>query len=145
GEIPGEVVIQTYMPDGEAVQCTQCHDFETFAQRELNARQSLGYPPFGRVVLLVFKGKDEHEVTRAAGIIAQTLRERTPPDVEILGPVQAPLARIQGTYRWQVLLKSDSHSHLNAAAREAASQFAPNKRRSRGVTLAINVDPMSML
>lgn len=145
GEIPGEVVIQTYMPDGEAVQCAQSHDFDAFAQRELSARQSLGYPPFGRVVLLLFKGKDEHEVARAAGIIAQTLREQTPPDVEILGPVQAPLARIQGTYRWQVLLKSDSHSHLNAAARSAATQFAPNKRRSRGVTLAINVDPMSML
>ena len=84
------------MPDGEAVQCAQGHDFEAFAQRELSARQSLGYPPFGRVVLLLFKGKDEHEVAHAAGVIAQALREQTPPDVEILGPVQAPLARIPG-------------------------------------------------
>ena len=97
------------------------------------------------MILLLFKGQDEHEVARAAGISAQALREQTPPGVEVMGPVQAPLARIQRTYRWQVLLKSDSHSHLNAAARRAATQFAPNKRRSGGVTLAINVDPMSML
>lgn len=144
GDIPGEVVIQTYMPDGEAVQCAQHHDFETFAERELTARQSLGYPPFGRFALLLFKGKDEHAVARAAGLCAQALRAHTPPDVEIMGPVQAPIARIQSTYRWQVLLKSDSHSRLNAALRRAATQFGPNKRGS-GVRMAINVDPVSML
>ncbi len=145
GDIPGEVVIQTYMPDGEAVQCAQRHDFETFAQRELKARQSLGYPPFGRMALLLFKGKDDHAVARAAGLCAQTLRVHTPPDVEIMGPVQAPIARIQGTYRWQVLLKSDSHNRLNAALRHAATQFGPNKGGSSGVRMAINVDPISML
>ena len=144
GDIPGEVVIQTYLPDGEAVQCAQHHDFETFAERELTARQSLGYPPFGRFALLLFKGKDEHAVARAAGLCAQALRAHTPPDVEIMGPVQAPIARIQSTYRWQVLLKSDSHSRLNAALRRAATQFGPNKRGS-GVRMAINVDPVSML
>ena len=144
GDIPGEVVIQTHMPDGEAVQCAQHHDFETFAERELAARQSLGYPPFGRFALLLFKGKDEHAVARAAGLCAQALRGHAPPDVEIMGPVQAPIARIQSTYRWQVLLKSDSHSRLNAALRRAAPQFGPNKRGS-GVRMAINVDPVSML
>ena len=145
GDIPGEVVIQTYMPDGEAVQCAQHHDFETFAERELAARQSLGYPPFGRFALLLFKGKDGHAVARSAGLCAQALRGHTPPDVEIMGPVQAPIARIQGTYRWQVLLKSDSHSRLNAALRFAATQFGSDKRGASGVRMAINVDPISML
>ncbi len=142
GDIPGEVVIQTYMPDGEAVQCAQRHDFETFAQRELHARQSLGYPPFGRVVLLLFKGKDEHAVARAAGLCTQALRAQVPPDIEIMGPVQAPIARIQRTYRWQVLLKSESHSHLNAAVRQVVGF---NARGSGGVSMAVNVDPVSML
>lgn len=145
GDIPGEVVIQTYMPDGEAVQCAQHHDFETFAQRELQARQSLGYPPFGRMALLLFKGKDQHAVEHAAGQCAHSLRAHTPPEVEIMGPVQAPLSRIQGTYRWQVLLKSDSHHRLNTALRHAAVKFGPNKRGTSGVRLAINVDPVSML
>ena len=143
--MPGEVIVQTYMPDVEAVQCAQFHDFETFAHRELEVRQSLGYPPYGRMVLLLFKGADEHEVARSAGICAQTMHEQAPPDVEVMGPVQAPIARIQRTYRWQILLKSDSHNRLNATARQAAAQFAPKGRRSGGVTLSINVDPVSML
>jgi primosomal protein N' (replication factor Y) len=141
GELPGEVVVQTYLPDGEAVQSAQYHDFETFAHKELDARNSLGYPPYGRMTLLLFKGKDENEVARSAGMCAQSLREQSPPDVEIMGPVQAPIARIQRTYRWQVLLKSDSHNRLNTVARQAATQFPPRK----SVTLAINVDPVSML
>ena len=145
GELPGEVVVQTYLPDGEAVQSAQYHDFETFAHRELEARKSLGYPPYGRMALLLFKGKDEHEVARSAGMCAQSLRDHAPPDVEVMGPVQAPIARIQRTYRWQVLLKSDSHNRLNTVARQAAAQFAPKGRKSGGVTLAINVDPVSML
>ena len=145
GEVPGEVVVQTYMPDGEAVQCAQFHDFETFAHRELEVRQSLGYPPYGRMALLLFKGTDESQVAQSAGICANTLRQLAPPDVEIMGPVQAPIARIQKTYRWQVLLKSGSHNRLNAIARQAASQFKPKQKRGQRVSLAINIDPVSML
>jgi len=145
GEIPGEVVVQTYMPDGEAVQCAQFHDFETFAHREMEVRQSLGYPPYGRMALLLFKGTDENEVAQSAGICANALRSLAPPDVEIMGPVQAPISRIQKTYRWQVLLKSDSHNRLNAVARQAAAQFKPKQKRGQKVSLAINIDPVSML
>jgi primosomal protein N' (replication factor Y) len=145
GELPGEVVVQTYMPDGEAVQCAQTHDFLEFSQREISTRQVLRYPPFGRLVLLLFKGRDEHEVARTAGICAGALRAETPPDVEIMGPVQAPLSRIQQTYRWQVVAKSESHSHLNALARKVKQQFAPKTRHGGGVTVSIDVDPVSML
>ncbi|MBT3603899.1 MAG: primosomal protein N' [Candidatus Latescibacteria bacterium] len=145
GELPGEVVVQTYMPDGEAVQCAQTHDFLEFSQREMGMRQTLRYPPFGRMVLLLFKGRDEHEVAQTAGICAGALRAETPPDVEIMGPVQAPLSRIQKTYRWQVVVRSESHSHLNTVARKVKQQFAPKKRRGGGVTVSIDVDPISML
>ena len=145
GEIPGEVIIQTYLPDGEAVQHAQQHDFLTFARQELDVRRVLGYPPYGRMVLLLFKGRDENDVAHIAGTCAEALRAETPPDVEIMGPVQAPLSRIQRTYRWQVLLKSDSPSKLNTAARFAASQLRPRGRRTGGVTLSVDVDPVSML
>lgn len=145
GELPGEVVVQTYMPDGEAVQCAQTHDFLEFAKREIEARQILRYPPFGRMVLLLFKGRDEHDVAQKAGICAAALRAETPPDVEIMGPVQAPLSRIQKTYRWQVVARSESHTHLNALARKVKQQFTPKNRRGGGITVSIDVDPVSML
>lgn len=139
GHLPGEVVIQTYRPDGEAVQCAQHHDFLAFARRELDARKTLDYPPFGRLVLLLFKGRDEHEVARTAGTCAEALRSATLPGLEVLGPVLAPIPRIQRTYRWQILLKSESPAKLNALARQALSLV------SGSVTISIDVDPISML
>ena len=139
GHLPGEVVIQTYRPDGEAVQCAQHHDFLAFAKRELDARKTLTYPPFGRLVLLLFKGRDEHEVARTAGTCAEALRSAALPGLEVLGPVLAPIPRIQRTYRWQILLKSDSPAKLNALARQALSLV------TGGVTVSIDVDPISML
>lgn len=145
GELPGEVVVQTYLPDGEAVQCAKTHDFLDFSQREIGVRQILRYPPFGRMILLLFKGRDEHEVAQTAGLCAAALRAETPPSVEIMGPVQAPLSRIQKTYRWQVVAKSESHTHLNAVARKVKQQFTPKNRRGGGITVSIDVDPVSML
>ncbi len=145
GEVPGEVVVQTYLPDGEAVQCAQDHDFLTFARLELAARHSIGYPPFGRMALFLFKGRDENEVAQTAGICAQALRSAAPPGLDVMGPVAAPLSRIRGSYRWQVFLKTPSARNLNTLAREALEQFGTGKARRSTVTIEIDIDPISIL
>ena len=146
GEIPGEVVVQTYLPDGEAVQCAQEHDFLRFAQIELASRSSVGYPPFGRMALFLFRGPDETLVARAAGFCAEAMRAAALPEVDVMGPVQAPLARIRGNYRWQVLLKAPSPRKLNTLAHEALTQFGDKRGgRRTGVALDVDVDPASLL
>jgi primosomal protein N' (replication factor Y) len=144
GDIPGEVVIQTYLPDGDAVQCALEHDFLKYAQIEMEMRKPLGYPPYGRMALILFKGKDETLVSNTAANCADELRQSVSAGVEILGPVQAPLARIKRTYRWQVVLKSESPARLNSFCRLAREQFGSQSRRSQ-VVLSIDVDPVSML
>ena len=146
GEVPGEVVVQTYLPDGEAIQYARGHDFLAFAQFELEGRRSVGYPPFGRMALLLFKGRDEIEVARDAGACAEALRAEAPPDVEVLGPVQAPLSRLRGMYRWQVIIKAASHRKLGVLARQVLGRFGRGGRSRRsGVALGIDIDPVSML
>ncbi len=145
GEVPGEVVIQTYLPDGEAVQCARTHDFLAFAGLEMESRMSVGYPPFGRMALLLFKGRDGHAVGATAGKCSEWLRGCSPPQVEVLGPVEAPLARIRGNYRWHIILKSTSPPRLNALARETRAQFGGKAGRGAGTVLEVNVDPVSML
>jgi primosomal protein N' (replication factor Y) len=144
GDRPGEVVVQTYLPEGEAVQYARHHDFLGYARLELAARQSVEYPPFGRMALFLFKGRDETEVARAAGFCAQAMRSKAPPGVDIMGPVAAPLARIRGSYRWQVILKTASHHKLNSLARETQEQFGGGTKSS-GVALDIDIDPVSIL
>jgi len=142
GETPGEVVVQTYLPDGEAVRYAADHDFVAFAGYELENRKAVGYPPFGRMALFLLKGPQEEEVARAATRCADTLRSRSDNLVEVLGPVPAPLARIRKTYRWQVILKAPTPAQLNAAALSALSQIG---RQTGRVRLDVDVDPVSML
>ena len=143
GHSPGEVVIQTYLPEGEAVQCARKHDFHRFAEIELEGRRSVLYPPFGRMALLLFKGRHEHDVARTAGLCAETLRAMALPHVDVMGPAQAPLARIRRNFRWQIVLKTPSSRHLNALARRAMNEYGRN--RSAAVTLDVDIDPVSML
>ncbi|MCZ6634295.1 MAG: primosomal protein N' [bacterium] len=142
GKVPGEVVVQTYLPDGEAVQAAREHDFIAFSDIELSVRRALGYPPYGRMVLFLFKGRDEHEVAQKAGLCAEALRAEAPPEVEVMGPVQAPLARLKQVFRWQVILKASAPGMINTLSRYALQQFGGKRK---GVVLSIDVDPVSML
>ena len=143
GHAPGEVVIQTYLPEGEALRCARNHDFHRFAERELEGRRSVLYPPFGRMALLLFKGRHEHDVARTAGLCAETLRTMALPHVDVMGPAEAPLARIRRSFRWQVVLKTPSSRHLNVLARRAVREYGRNRRAP--VTLDVDIDPVSML
>ncbi|MDE2886846.1 MAG: primosomal protein N' [Gemmatimonadota bacterium] len=143
GHTPGEVVVQTYLPEGEAVQCARNHDFKRFAELELEGRRSVLYPPYGRMALLLFKGRHEHDVARTAGLCAEALRAMALPHVDVMGPAQAPLARIRRNFRWQVVLKTPSSRHLNALARRAMREYGRSRRAA--VTLDVDIDPVSML
>ena len=142
GKSPGEVVVQTYLPDCEAVQCAKEHDFLKFAELELEGRRILDYPPFGRMALLLFKGRNENEVAMKAGTCAEVLRSEAPKGLEVMGPAQAPLARIRNSYRWQVILKSVSPRLLREGTQTARRHFG---RRRAAVALDIDIDPVSML
>ncbi len=146
GEVPGEVVVQTYLPDGEAIRFARRHDFLSFARRELEARKGLGYPPFWRLALLLFRGRDEEAVMRSAETCAAKLRRGLPSKVRLLGPAQAPVGRIKGYYRWQIMLQSPSAANLNATVRDARGRFGERSgHRRSGVRLEIDIDPTSLL
>ncbi len=141
GEVPGEVVIQTYSPDDRAIRFAKNHDFEGYAREELKDREALGYPPFKRLILTCFRGKDEQKVQEVARRYGDALRERE--GVEVLGPVEAPLGRLRGYFRWHILLKGD-HKALHRAWVETDRELRPEARRKE-VSVAPDVDPVGML
>jgi len=143
GDRPGEVVVQTYLPEGQAVQRAKEHDFTGFAQDELASRRGVEYPPYGRLVLLLFRGRDENDVAGTAARCADGLRAACSAGVDVMGPVEAPLARIRGNYRWQLLLKSRSSRGLHELAGHALDRFGRGGRS--GVSLEVDVDPVSIL
>jgi primosomal protein N' (replication factor Y) len=144
GEKPGRVVIQTYNPGHYAVRHARSHDFEAFYREEIPQRQSLSYPPFSRLAQVRLSGLDPQRTRAEAGAAASfayrfTAGQGLSGRVEILGPAEAPVARVRNRHRWQILLKGKDSRAVHAVAEALLA------RRFKGVELKIDVDPMDFL
>ncbi|PSR20796.1 MAG: primosomal protein N' [Sulfobacillus acidophilus] len=104
GAKPGRVVIQTYNPDHYAVRLSRTHDYARFYEEELTFRQATQYPPFADLWLLVFEADAGSAAAALAQQAADELRRKWP-NLILLGPAPAPLQKVQGRFRYHVLIK----------------------------------------
>ncbi len=141
GGTPGRVLVQTYNPDHHAIVCAQSHDYAGFYEAEMRFRRELGYPPEGHVVAVRVEAPDSAQVISTAEAVAQACAGAQ--GVTVLGPAEAPIARLRGRTRWQLLLKGSRRADVQNAARLALA----HKQSSTpdGVRIIIDVDPQSML
>jgi primosomal protein N' (replication factor Y) len=142
GERPGHVVIQSYRPEAEAVDCAARHDYARFAEVEQAARADLGYPPAGRLCAVRIEGPDEPAVVAAAqqlGALAVALARRDDDAVLVRGPVAAPLARLRGRARWQIWLRAAERAPLRRVVRGLLAADV------KGARVVADVDPLSTL
>ena len=140
GDRPGRIVVQTYCPEHPAIQFLRNHDYEGFVRDELARRESASYPPFSRMIALRLDGRHEASVRAAATDAAARARAQGGAAVQVLGPAEAPIARLRGRSRYQIWLAGTDRGKLLAAARAAAQVTLP-----RDLRLAIDVDPQSVL
>ncbi len=147
GEDPGAVIIQTFNPEHESLLFAQNHDFVGFAAHELNTRAQLNYPPTGRLLGFRIQGRHLGAVEDAARLLskrAQSLKTQFPQyqKIEILGPAEAPLAKLRGQFRFHLLIKGNQASAINSFARQTMSdeQWVPS-----GIRILIDVDPINLL
>jgi primosomal protein N' (replication factor Y) len=150
GDQKGRVIVQTFNPEHYAICTAKDHDFPSFFRREKELREQLGYPPFSYLACLRVQG-NQQEVTAAmaqrVGRRMMGILEKWPKrgkEIKVLGPVEAPLAKLKGKYRWQILVKSEGAGLLHYFLREAEG-FARKMLRSSGVNLIMDVDPYQML
>jgi len=105
----GRVIVQTYNPEHYAVQAASRHDYAAFYERELAYRRQLDYPPFCRLVALRFSHQDprrcEAEATRLGRWLEAEIRHQGIP-AELIGPAPCFYHRIQGRYRWQIVIRA---------------------------------------
>ncbi|MEM7409035.1 MAG: primosomal protein N' [Myxococcota bacterium] len=137
---PGRVILQTFVPNHYAVAPVREHDYEKFYAQELAHRTSLGFPPVGRLAHVLLHGESLVDTTAQAQQLSERLR-REVPGCDVLGPAPAPLPRLRGRYRWQILLKGEDAEVRAAAllARDAST------RLKDGIQAAVDVRPWSML
>ena len=143
GQIAGEVVIQTMLPDDAVLAAAARQDFAAFVEMELDERRSAGFPPFGRLAAFRWRGEDEAAVERSAQQGTQHLKQLAAGGT-ILGPAPAPLARLRGHFRWQALLRGESARQVHQFAEGALAAMQKMARKQK-VTLTLNIDPLTLM
>lgn len=132
----GRVIIQSYRPEHYAIQAARRHDYLDFYRQELSFRRQLGYPPFRRLIRLVYAHKDRQRVQGEAEALAHKFRyaisEQGLKGVDLIGPAPCFFSRVRGRYRWQVIVR--------AAEPRTLLTFVSIPRGWR-----IDVDPINLL
>ncbi len=139
GDAPGQVLIQTHLPEQPAIAYALRHDVPGFIQAEMRQREELKYPPFSRLALVRFDALEEGHARSECDRIAAIARAAAP-SVEITGPAPAPIARLRNRYRFRFQLRSVDRKPLREALLAVARASV-----HRLVRMAIDVDPVNML
>ncbi|MDX9702722.1 MAG: primosomal protein N' [Candidatus Auribacterota bacterium] len=140
GEVPGEVVIQTFMSEHPAVVCAIAQDYHRFVKGELIARERLGYPPFRRFINIIVKSKDPKKGQWLGMQLVNTMKDKLPHGTVIKGPFPSVIHRKRGNYIWNILLTTNHVIVTNACIRESLAKC----QKFTGVSVGIDVDPYYM-
>jgi len=112
-ELPGEVIIQTFLPDHPTLRLAAAQDYPSFYAAEIEERRTFAYPPFCRLAKLLFSDPDEQMALEKAKTAHTLLLSRLPPDTQILPITPAGHAKVKDLYRFQFVIKSLKISNLN--------------------------------
>jgi primosomal protein N' (replication factor Y) len=144
GDLQGQVLIQTYHPNHYALRHASAQDYSGFYNEEIRHRKNHGYPPFVSLASLLVHGSNLERVRAQAVDLRRELdlanSKRT---TRVLGPAPAPLARLKGEHRIQLLLKSRSRRELRSLVDTALQALAERGNSLRSIKL--EVDPVSIM
>ena len=143
GDVSGEVVIQTRLPESPVLQAAADQDFDAFVELETEERRLAAFPPFGRLIALRWRGRAEEKV-EAAAVAGVRCLGAGETGVDLLGPAPAPLARLKGFHRWQALLRGPSIHRLQCCVAHSLDRMR-EIARGDDVTLTVNVDPLAFM
>jgi primosomal protein N' (replication factor Y) len=139
-DAPGRVLVQTYQPDSIPIALAARHDVPEFLAGELERRRALGYPPFQHLVRVVVSGPGPEGPSSVLTELRSEL-ERAGIEGELLGP--APLLRLRGRHRAQLLAKTPHPRPLAALTGRLLSAAAPAMRKD-GLAASVDVDPQGL-
>ena len=137
----GKVFVQTYCPNHEPV-LFACHNrIDDYYDYEIRQRQMLDFPPFTRLLRIVFRSFNKLLASETSNDAAKILSQNVPRGVEIIGPAECPIEKLNSSWRYQVLLKGNSILPLQNAARKLLFDYSHN----HNVYIEYDVDPVSLL
>jgi len=140
-ELPGKVVVQTYNPEHYAIKYASGHDYLGFYKEEIQSRRQVGYPPFSSLINVIVHGDSEKNVEQVSKEMVKFVRKRLTEGNEVFGPAKAPINKLKGNFRYQIILKGKDPDIMRKAAVESVSHIVKLGR----VRISVDIDPYNML
>lgn len=145
GEKEGEVIVQTYTPEHYSLQYAKKYDYEDFYEKEFTIRAMMGYPPFGRILLINGIGKNEDELKKQMIFLGKKVKEKAEEfgGLEVLGPTPCIIYKIKENYRWQIIVKGEFSSKFSKSIKDLLYDKANNVYNDIRVSMDINPNSLS--
>jgi len=141
GETPGEVFVQTYTPFSPSIQFARHHDFTGYFQQELEFRERCDFPPFKHAILITVRSAHEGRAKLSAEILKRRLKEALPEEFLLGDATPAPLEKLQGQFRFHILIRGEAIMRLSRLVRETLDKLP----FPEDVTVTVDVDPYQLL
>jgi primosomal protein N' (replication factor Y) (superfamily II helicase) len=141
GETSGEVFVQTYTPFSPSIQFARHHDFAGYFQQELEFRERCDFPPFKHAILITVRSAHEARAKFSAETLVRRLRESLSSEFILGDPTPAPLEKLQGQFRFHILIRGGAIMRLSRLVRETLDKLP----FPEDVTVAVDVDPYQLL
>jgi len=141
GETSGEVFVQTYTPFSPSIQFARHHDFAGYFQQELEFRERCDFPPFKHAILITVRSAHEGRAKLSAETLVRRLREALGPEFILGDASPAPLEKLQGQFRFHILLRGNAIMQLSRLVRETLDKLP----FPEDVAVAVDVDPYQLL
>jgi primosomal protein N' (replication factor Y) len=141
GETPGEVFVQTYTPFSPSIQFARHHDFAGYFQQELEFRERCDFPPFKHAVLVTIRSAHEGRAKLSADALGRRLKESLGEEFTLGEATPAPLEKLQGQYRFHILIRGVAVMRLSRLVRETMDKLP----LPADVAVAVDVDPYQLL
>jgi primosomal protein N' (replication factor Y) len=135
-ELPGEVIIQTFLPDHPTIRLAAAQDYPAFYTSEIEERRTFNYPPFCHLIKLLFSAPDAQIALSAAESARTSLLPLLPPETTLLPVTPSGHSKVKDLYRFQFIIKTPKISALSPILNALAETPSP-------ATLKIDVDPLS--
>ncbi|MBN1797134.1 MAG: primosomal protein N' [Spirochaetales bacterium] len=137
----GKVIIQTYQTENTAIKLASGHKIDDYYTGEIKIRKELGFPPFSRLVRLVFRGKYLQKTIKAAEDFYAHHHEKLKPFAGLLGPAECPLSRIAKNFRYHIIIRTFKFTKLHSLLADIFAEYKP----PAGVYVEVDIDPVSLL
>ncbi len=141
GEMPGEVIFQTYQPEHYAIEAAVHHDYEGFYRQEIAYRKLMKYPPAAHMLVVQINGENEQRAQQQAERIAELLKNQNP-KICLLGPGDATVGKVNDVFRKIIYIKHGNYNQL-ISYKDEVERYLLSDTKYRDVSVWFDFDPMS--